>query len=238
MTDKTLGAYTRHEKHDAADFARADSARHPDGRTADRRYPLPGQQWCAWESRPGGSYHALTDAEMAAGGWSPVRECPDPEQHNPAHDIDWQATAEQHEDTMRALIKERDEARATKDMHKRRADEERARADQAEKERDEAREARTVYLPGPPRPLTPDAMSDQFVDYVHEDYFWSTSDRVRLEKPALKHALLDAVKRLAEGRPEWQRVESLLRGMPPGTVTQGSKWLVERGVRVVTEEQP
>lgn len=55
-----------------------------------------------------------------------------------------------------------------------------------------------------PRPLTPDAITDQFVDYVHEDYFWSTSDRVRLEKPALKHALLDAVKRIAEppARPE------------------------------------
>ncbi|WP_152353290.1 THO complex subunit 7 family protein [Brachybacterium subflavum] len=41
----------------------------------------------------------------------------------------------------------------------------------------------------------PRVVTDEFVDFVHEDYFWSTSDRVRLEKPALRHALNDAVKR-------------------------------------------
>lgn len=43
----------------------------------------------------------------------------------------------------------------------------------------------------------PRVVTDEFVDFVHEDYFWSTSDRVRLEKPALHHALNDAVKRSA-----------------------------------------
>lgn len=77
--------------------------------------------------------------------------------------------------TIRDLTRERDEARATKDMHKRRADEERARAEKAEKERDEARTNATYWentsaaLTGAverwqrraeePRPLTPAAMT-------------------------------------------------------------------------------
>lgn len=88
MTDKTLGAYQRHEKHDAADFANAEFARHPDGRASHRtNHPTMGSVWQTTPSRGSTGIWWGSDADMAEeGGWSPVRECPDPEQHDDARD--------------------------------------------------------------------------------------------------------------------------------------------------------
>lgn len=71
--------------------------------------------------------------------------------------------------TIRDLTQERDEARATKDMHKRRADEERARAEKAEKERDEARGALRARLGvlAEPSPLTAREHLDAAWDAAH-----------------------------------------------------------------------
>lgn len=88
-----------------------------------------------------------------------------------------------------------------------------------------------------PRPLTADDITDRFVDHVHEDYFWSTEDRVRLDKPALRHALLDAVKPSQEpSRPEGaEEIERLIAyhhdDMPAETLTALSDALAERYTR-------
>ena len=85
--------------YDSTDFASTEFARHPDGMIAanlgvgvawhghlDAR-----QEFLVWRS----------EDEMARGGWAPVMECPDPEQHGP---VDYKVLLEQAE-------RERDEAR-------------------------------------------------------------------------------------------------------------------------------
>ena len=65
------------------------------------------------------------------------------EEHAPTY---WKGVVREYKDALEKAEQERDEARATKDMHKRRADEERVRADAAES-----------------RPLTPDDITDEMV---------------------------------------------------------------------------
>ncbi|MEU2418944.1 hypothetical protein ABZ546_14305 [Brachybacterium paraconglomeratum] len=79
MTDKTLGAYQRHEKHDADDFATARFATRLDGTFAARTATGPHSKVYPWRCSdiPGRS-----DRAMAEDGFTPVRECPDPEQHD------------------------------------------------------------------------------------------------------------------------------------------------------------
>lgn len=208
------------QKPTAADFAKAEFARHPDGRVAARTVPKDdaGHQWLVADTDAtdltgpdvAGYLDQYMDSGMARSGWSPVRECPNPEVHEghddlvlrlryrlderdasrdmaalwketarehvgrsrtalswaemceeavrtatdcaekaervacPDKDVHWRydeaitdlaavkATSEEIEKQLADAIRERDEARATKGMHKRRADEERARADEAE----------------------------------------------------------------------------------------------------------
>lgn len=65
--------------YNAADFERAEFARHPDGGIA-ARVDLDDQPWAA--SVPGETCTWETDGQMARGGWSPVRECPNPDLHD------------------------------------------------------------------------------------------------------------------------------------------------------------
>lgn len=97
------------------------------------------------------------------------------------------------------------------------------------------------------RPLTADDITDRFLDDMHEDYFWSTEDRVRLDKPALRHALLDAVKRSQEPpRPEGAEelddiIDRSIRGCSditsPETVRSIANALAEEGIRVPGADQ-
>lgn len=159
MTDKTLGAYQRHEKHDADHLASAEFARHPDGRTAMRSGPdlwkanVRGEQYNSWYG---------TSTDMARDGWIPVRECPAPDDHTLAKGYpamsdratSWQERAEKAE-------RERDEALAVlEDLSERygnavrEKDEWEANAENAEARADAAES----------RPLTPDAITDEMVE--------------------------------------------------------------------------
>lgn len=95
MTGKTLGGYIRTtpdpddmdggvaaalveqeaERPTADDFANAEFARHPDGRTACSKLPHSGLPWIDSKGERWGS------GAFARDGWSQVRECPDPAVH-------------------------------------------------------------------------------------------------------------------------------------------------------------
>ena len=163
------------EKHDD-DFATADFARHPHRGVAARHRK--GKLW-AWVAGP--MQELFRDDEMAAQGWSPVRECPDPEQHRDP--LDFQTSFPSPAKGMR-YQRERDEARAMAGLWRgvsRRLVRDRnswrlaaqtsaTDAEDAKEERDEARarlaEAEQTIreqvdvldeLAAGPRPLTPDA---------------------------------------------------------------------------------
>lgn len=245
MTDETLGAYQRHEKHDAADFAHAHFAMHPvTGSVAskgrmDWKWVLPG-----WYNT--GDPSRLSDQKMADAGWSPVRECPDPDEH-----VRYDAALAAAEKAER----ERDEARATKDMHKRRADEERARAEAAES-----------------RPLTPDTMTArEYLDaaweaaYVPADGIipegcmfldrgtagvvvvgaagkdlasrGSSWERRLVDPPA--PARPEGAEELGELIGTWTASEDIAPAqLPTGSLATLADFLAQRGVRVVGGEDP
>lgn len=88
-----------------------------------------------------------------------------------------------------------------------------------------------------PRALTPDAITEDLVKRAQQRARELYDDgMLYLASEWCIREVFTAALTEPRPRPEWEQVESLLREMPPGTVTQGSKWLVERGVRVVTEE--
>jgi hypothetical protein len=149
MSDRTLGAYQRHEKHDAADFAKA-------------RFATDSHGGKAWRSNAG-LWHTswgfvYSDDEMAAAGWSPVRECPDPELHDivalsraiaavtPCSCSAQRALAEKAE-------KERDEARREAESLSRQLHDAQHDADMSRSE-----------LEAEPRPLTPADITDEMVE--------------------------------------------------------------------------
>ena len=145
MPDKTLGAYERHETLTAADFAQADFARHEDGRIAHRAGP---DLW-VYNQKTSLAPVWSTCRDMAEdGGWSPVRECPDPDVHtrvtNPASAY-WQGM---YDDALEEVERDRDDARALLTEAQSEATRQAERADQAELDRDNALAA------AEPRPVT------------------------------------------------------------------------------------
>ena len=58
-------------KHSAQDFARAEFARHTDGRKAMRRKDVNTDQ--PWIYLVGNAHHRRSDAEMVEEGWEPVQ---------------------------------------------------------------------------------------------------------------------------------------------------------------------
>ena len=92
------------------------------------------------------------------------------------------------QDALEKAERERDEARATKDMHKRRADEERARADAAES-----------------RPLTPDAITDEMVERAFN--LADGIEAVVINKTIMRDALIAALTEppaRPEGAEDWE----------------------------------
>lgn len=98
---------------------------------------------------------------------------------------------------------------------------------------------------GHDRILTAADITDQFVDHVHEGYFWSTDMRMHLDKSTLRHALLDAVKRSQEpyDSKNVRALASVLSDFAVADEHSGSRddlqlarLLDGRGVRVTTEE--
>ncbi|MFE7605749.1 hypothetical protein ACFU1Q_11365 [Brachybacterium paraconglomeratum] len=216
MNDKTLGAYKRttpdpdETTGEALARLAAELTRLLDEVDAELR-----------DEADGGVAAALIEKEAEQ------RACPDLDAH-------WRL--DEAQETIQRLTQERDEvlagvrelARQNIECH------ERATAGCGHPNHGSRGHDCTPFLPvAEACPLTPDAITDQIVDYVHEDYFWSTSDRVRLEKPALKHALLDAVKRLAEAsaRPEGaEEIERLIETSPwhlAGSCSAEADWLAE-----------
>ena len=80
MTDKTPGACQCHEKPSPSEFARAEFARSASGRAAVRMGETDSAY--AWKvvDMPDDEGW-LSDDDMADLGWSPVLQCPNPEQH-------------------------------------------------------------------------------------------------------------------------------------------------------------
>ena len=200
MSDKTLGAYQRHEPLTADDFASADFARHSDGRIAHRADP---DLW-VYNQQPALAPVWSVCRDMAEdGGWSPVRECPDPDVHarveKPASAY-WQGMydealeeVERDRDDARALLAEAqseatrqatraDQAELDRDNARRWLSETEALLDQAGHERDEARAERDhfhevaatfrdKFNAAESHPLTPDAITDEMVERALNTFF-------------------------------------------------------------------
>ena len=261
--EEPLGGYTRHEKHDADDFANAEFARHPSGRFGARIAPDGQFPWRV--SYPGDKHDWHTDEGMVANGWSPVRECPDPEQHT-SGPFDLAAIFRDERDTARAMAALWKEAtrREVRKVHSddglvmraiRAAQTLSAQAsilqgevEKAERERDELRSLYEGQIEvigrlqraADPRPLTPDAITDEMVqrarrrgielqvDFAHTGAFWAT-------KQVLTAALTEPPKR-PEGAEE---IEAILAELPdtmmPATDAGRADLLASRGVRAPEE---
>jgi len=218
MTDKTLGAYKRHEKHDAADFARAEFARHRiDKEVAAAGGSSVSAPWVCFG-------RTISDEGMAAGGWSPVLECPDPDEHNM-----WgKATPDQGTEAWWLARYEEAQTRAEK------AEKER---DQWKREADGANADLADLRAAESRPLTPDAITDEMVRRAKAelearaggDYY-----------PETLEAVLTAALTEPPARPEGaEEIERLIETSPwhlAGSCSAEADWLAEHGVRVVTED--
>ena len=80
MNDKTLGACPRHEKPSPSEFARAEFARSANRRAAVRMgWTDSAYAWKVVDMPDDEGW--LSDDDMADLGWSPVLQCPNPEQH-------------------------------------------------------------------------------------------------------------------------------------------------------------
>ena len=230
MPDKTLGAYQRHETLTAADFAQADFARHEDGRIAHRAGP---DLW-VYNQKTSLAPVWSTCRDMAEdGGWSPVRECPDPDVHtrvtNPASAY-WQGM---YDDALEEVERDRDDARALLTEAQSEATRQAARADQAELDRDNALAA------AEPRPLTPEDITDEMAKRAME--YMRKKGYSYLAPHAMKRILTAAFTVRPEGAEE---IEDLLADWfgenddPDQSNRDLADYLVRKGVRVVTEEQP
>lgn len=155
----------------ADDISRAEFASHPDGRTAMRSGPdlwkanVPDEFYNSWFG---------TSVDMARDGWTPVRECPDPDEHVLARDYAamsdrataWQERAEKSEkraalwkETARRLAKRVRGLGWERDQYRAGEEEAEGRAVKAEKERDEAIKHERVSLELGGR--TADALADE-----------------------------------------------------------------------------
>lgn len=196
----------------------------PDYRTTER-WSTPSLQNVHWSD--------LVDVTPLA----PVRECPDPEQHGP---VDYKVLLEQAE-------RERDRwHRAALTMQTER-DEARARLAEAAAEIRAQGEA-IAELAAEPRPLTPDAITDEMVERAVNAYAtrrWNDgavgclshkhNDAMR---EALTLALTEPPAR-PEGAEELGELIGEYLDSTPGVDDKSmADFLAERGVRVVTEEQP
>ena len=224
MSDKTLGAYQRHEPLTADDFAQADFARHADGRIARRANP---DLW-VYNQPPSSAPVWSVCRDMAEdGGWSPVRECPDPDVHarveKPASPY-WQGM---YDDALEKAEKERDEARAERDHF-----------------HEVAATFRDKFNAAESHPLTPDAITDEMVERARK----RGSELVgALWDPEVVEAMPTAALTPEPERPDGaEEIEAVLReewtfsdedggGDAFGDLAQR---LASRGVRVVGEEDP
>lgn len=249
MTDNTPG--TRDEKHTAADFATAKFARDPGGDATAHRTPMG-----FWTSR---TFHGIDDEAMALGGWSPVRECPDPDGHTlpgiaravaavtPCSCSAQRARAEKAE-------KERDEALYQRDQWIRANDSTRNILDEAIEER--RRIARALDLP---EAVTADRMVAR-IEEVNGAGRTVTDEMVRRAKAELEtraggdyypetiEAVLTAALTEPPQRPEgaeeiesqveaWEMREGGMSSLGPKDLRELADFLASRGVRVVGEER-
>lgn len=161
MTGKTLGGYIRTtpdpddmdggvtaalieqeaERPTADDFANAEFARHPDGRTACSKLPHSGLPWIDSKGERWGS------GAFARDGWSQVRECPDPAVHTQVGIVRAVAAAtpcscSAQRGRAERAEKERDKALQLADRFRDHAKASSDSADRLKQERDEARDER------------------------------------------------------------------------------------------------
>ncbi|TDP76324.1 hypothetical protein DEU31_3031 [Brachybacterium sp. AG952] len=160
------------EKPTAADFATAEFARHAEsGGVGMRKDAGDPNTWCVAYENPGWRVGIRSDIEMARDGWAPVRECPDPEQHDDARD-----------DLLRLgrLVREAQQDRAgsvqiggvkiapcdtfgrtnAENAVRTRAEKAQQERDHWEREADNANKDLAHLRAAGPRPLTPDAITD------------------------------------------------------------------------------
>ena len=202
--------------YDSTDFASAEFARHPDGRIAARNGS--GRRWQA--KMPAGFWANPDNNLMAVDGWAPVLECPNPEQHDDRYVS----------------------PRAVK-----RVQEVQARAEKAERERDEARdavsaahhamqEARERFRAAEPRPLSPDAITDEMVERVRDYVSTNTGlTHTRREIRGVLTAAFAEPTRLTELQ-VLAKVSAYMDEAGGEGIDAVTDFLAERGVRVVTEE--
>ena len=228
MTDKTLGAYQRHEKAitDRGGDVLTLSTGHPSARTDEVTVHI--REHFRGRTHSAAVHVSPRELRAALDEFAPVRECPDPEQHNPAHDIDWQTVAEQHEDAIKTLIGERDEARARLAEA---AAEIRAQgetiAELAAETRPEITDAMVLRFMN-----TYDRLSNGSKDAPSLNHF--TAARTSLTRTALTAALSEPPAR-PEGAEEIERLltEGLGDFSPPATPEAIADLLAVRGVRVI-----
>ena len=210
--------------YDSTDFANARFAVRPDGKFAARLVTGTHPELYPWRCSdiPGRS-----DRAMAEDGFILVRECPDPEQHadiDPAPILD-------------------EVARLDGELH-----DMRTRAVKAERERDEARdaasaanhamqEARERFRTAAPRPLTPDAITDEMVKRARDAFTKHSSVHVTIG-PDLVRKTIAAALTEPPARPEGAAELGELIGeyldSTPGVDDKGmADFLAERGVRVI-----
>lgn len=193
------------------------------------------------------------DAELrdeADGGVAAALVEKEAETRDVAHDIDWQAVAEQHEAALAAMTEDRDRVLdlvRDADMGRDLAVE---RAERAEQERDEARGALSARLGAraEPRSLTPHTVPSETVERARAAWI-NAGGRVYAGLTSdLRHALAAALTE-PPTRPEWaddaEDIEAALREEWTFSDEDGgeeafadlAERLARRGVRVVGEER-
>ena len=193
MTDKTLGAYQRHEKAitDRGGDVLTLSTGHPSARTDEVTVHI--REHFRGRTHSAAVHVSPRELRAALDEFAPVLECPDPEQHDD---------------------------RYISPLAVKRVKEVQARAEKAERERDEARdaasaalaawEARERFRTAEPRPLTADDITDEMVDRAREEFFGGNVDgpvigpsSARRWRAALTAALTEPPAR-PEGAEEWE----------------------------------
>lgn len=269
MTDRTLGGYIRTspapddmdggvaaaliekeaERPTAADFAKARFATRPDGKFAARVATGPHSELYPWRCSdiPG-----RADSAMAQDGFAPVRECPDPGEHEDReddvtllrHDLAlMERRAEKAEEV--ADLRRSEIVRLSQDRNdwEGNALDAEDRAEKAEQERDEARkhlhdaEARIDELRAEqPRPLTPDDITElvKKTETRLGDAIRALFPDTAMSTYRIASAVVEAL--TVPTRPEGaEELERLIETSPwhlAGSCSAEADWLASRGVRV------
>lgn len=205
-------------KYTANDFAKAELARHPDGRIAVRTPDAPKKHgnYDVW-AEPGKPLN-YSDEELAVYGWSPVQVAG--------------SYTRTDEDGLTLLMVQQQRDQAT------------ARAEKAEKERDEARGERDLYAlrakltpPEQPRGFTGEDITDEMVGRGY-DVLTSTT---KIGVPFVRELLTAAL--TVPTRPEGaEEIEALIRESDDGTIDptitrKVADFLASRGVTAPEENR-